>query len=90
MIPKFSNWIENADLENPATQPNTGNVPDETNNVSDETENSNLSEPQHKKGEKFLTLNRLVEKRLTEIAEDLERTGKANKEQFLDSIKYFK
>lgn len=50
---------------------------------------SSLSEPQHKKGEESLTLNKLVEKRIKEMIDEFQSKGKASQEQVVGSIKYF-
>jgi hypothetical protein len=50
---------------------------------------SSLSEPEHKKGEESLTLNKLIEKRMKEMIEEFQSKGKATPEQVVDSIKYF-
>lgn len=53
-----------------------------------EENSSGVSEPQHKKGEDSLSLNKFLEKRILEIIEDLERKGKATKDQVMNSLKY--
>lgn len=57
--------------------------------VENQDQKSSVSEPQHQKGEGALTLNQVIEKRILEIIEDYERKGKANKDDVLNSIKYF-
>lgn len=80
MLPKFKNWIENQE-----------DATDQNQQVNDpgQGQQGNTSEPQHKKGEAFAPLNKVIERRMLEIIEELTRTGKANERQILDSIKYF-
>lgn len=74
MIPTFRFWVENS----------LGvSVP------SEEENSSGVSEPQHEKGEESLSLNKFIEKRILEIVEDLERKGKATKDQVINSLTYF-
>lgn len=48
-----------------------------------------VSEPQHKKGEEILTINKLVEKRIVEMINEFQIKGKAKPEDVLKSIAYF-
>ncbi len=74
MIPTFRFWVENSlGVSAP----------------SEEESSSGVSEPQHEKGEESLSLNKFIEKRILEIVEDLERKGKATKDQVISSLRYF-
>ena len=46
-----------------------------------------ISEPQHKKGESTMDLDSIVEKRMMQMILELEREGKANRQDILKSIK---
>jgi hypothetical protein len=48
-----------------------------------------VSEPQHKKGEDLLTLNKVVEKRMVEMINEFQLKGKAKPEDIFKSIAYF-
>lgn len=48
-----------------------------------------ISEPQHKKGEDLLTLNKVVEKRMIEMINEFQLKGKASPEDIFKSIAYF-
>lgn len=54
-----------------------------------ETSETSVSEPQHKKGEDILTLNKVVEKRIVEMINEFQLKGKAKPEDVLKSIAYF-
>lgn len=71
MIPTFRFWVENS-LGFSGT--------------SEEENSSGVSEPQHEKGEELLSLSKFIEKRISEIIEDLERKGKATKDQVINSL----
>jgi uncharacterized membrane protein len=54
-----------------------------------EEENPSLSEPQHKTGEKNLSVNKLVEKRIKEMVQELSIKGKAEENDIYNAIKQF-
>lgn len=54
-----------------------------------ENEEVSVSEPQHKKGEEILTLNKVVEKRILEMINEFQIKGKATPEDVIKSIAYF-
>jgi hypothetical protein len=47
---------------------------------------SSLSEPEHKQGESNLSLNKLVEKRINELVQEIESKGIGNKNDIMNSI----
>ena len=50
---------------------------------------SSLSEPEHKKGESNLSLDKLVQKRIEEMMAEIESKGIARKEDFLRSLENY-
>jgi hypothetical protein len=84
MFPNFYTWLEMGG-EGDSGSPMDKSPP--IDNSDDES--SSLSEPQHEKGESSLTLNKLVEKRLKEMIDQLQIKGTADENQVLDAISYF-
>jgi len=84
MFPNFYTWLEMGG-EGDSGSPMDKSPPMDN---SDE-ESSSLSEPQHEKGESSLTLNKLVEKRLKEMIDQLQMKGTADENQVLGAISYF-
>jgi len=52
-----------------------------------EADQSGVSEPQHKQGEKDMDLKSVVEKKMMEIAEELEQDGKGSRQDVLAAMK---
>ena len=48
--------------------------------------NTALSEPQHKSGEKDMDMDKVVEKRMMQLVMDLETEGKGSRQDILKSI----
>lgn len=86
MFPSFYVWLEMG-AEGDGSPLNKSQPMDMGNDNSED--DSGVSEPQHKKGESSLTLNKLVEKRIKEMMEELVSKGKADENSIVDAIKYF-
>lgn len=82
MFPNFYTWLEDSSSLDMQNAPNEDSM-------DSQEDSSSLSEPQDKVGETSLTLNKLVEKRIKEMMNELQNKGKGSEEDILNSINYF-